>query len=561
MSEQNENTTEPGGIGNDNGAVVESPGTGTTTMPDDHDFIVIPPTSLDDIVESQPVISVTEQLAAAEPMVNTETIDDETVAASEDYIEFLEESPNVFPSRQISFKPKSSYITDPSAAKPVFLPAMPRAMFTDFAKQVIIENTEEALAEFKNTYMYPGIVAGNSNDPHSPELDSKTAHGEREWVQEIKHGEAVLKAGKVQGPRSVATGTVLSGAQAVDHFAIRNNRGPRVRINLWHSGFTVMLTAPSDHTLFNMDDELSSAKIKFGRATYGLALANEIVYSRKALWELIEPHMTAITLDKTEFANESLSDYIDIQDFNLLVAGLGELVYPDGFNYIKTLPGNDRNGGPELTFEQAISPLRSIIVDHKALTAWQLDHMSNQSQPKMTKASLKRYRAEMQRGNNKRIQLLPELHVTLASPTISQYFRSGERWLYDLGRMAESSFTEEGLDTAARIRRISLAAMTTTLRNYAHWVTSVIDTDENSVIDTDTIEKLLDQNSSIPGVAEQLIKSVTDYMGEIAVATTATPICPPEVEDNPRFRGYVAYDPAAVFFTLVDQRKQQLVNS
>jgi hypothetical protein len=184
-------------------------------------------------------------------------------------------------------------------------------------------------------------------------------------------------------------------------------------------------------------------------------------------------------------------------------------------------------------------------------------------------SSVKKFRDEMLGLEKRRVSLSDaftdsELHVTLKSPTVTQYVNEGHRWISGIVDKITTSINTTANDEERNLI-IQRYAQATSMRQYAHWIES-IELDSNVIDDRETIEMTLDVMSADDRVREKFIEAVVKYINDstlavVGIPTYDCPVCHTEQKENTindAFVNIIPLDVIQLFFGLITQRIQRI---
>ena len=354
-------------------------------------------------------------------------------------------------------------------------------------------------------------------------------------------------------PRFNDNTTKLTGERAVLRIRALTGLGSVVRIPLWHSGFWISIKAPGDGALLELNRRLAEEKITLGRATYGLAFANNSVLYAGWLMDFALAHIYDSSL-KTEL-QPSMRERISSLDIPIIAWGLACVIWPGGFPYARSVLSPD--GESQKVIKEKLLVGKLMFTDTSSLSQWQISHMASNHGSTMTAEMLERYRAEFTRGKGRTIDLTPNLKVTLRNPSMDQYLTSGMKWVNGIVNMVDRALGMPPSD-GVRDNYILDQGKATNMRQYSHFVES-IDADGQLIDDAETLEASFDALSSNDDIRDTFFKAVRDFVEDATVSVIAIPVTEEgEKSELPRFPHLLAIDPLSVFFILLVQKIPQI---
>lgn len=359
--------------------------------------------------------------------------------------------------------------------------------------------------------------------------------------------------------------------QLVTHLGV----GGLFRAPLWNSGIWVTFKPATESELLELNRIIYSDKIALGRWSYGLALSNSIVYTLDRIFDFVLAHVYNTSIKSDELPIQNLRDWIAPQDINSFIWGFLCANYPSGFHY-ETGCINDAAKCNHV-IEENLNVTKLQWTDNSMLTEWQKQHMSSMAANSKSLDSVKRYREEMTRLQEKRIILNQgtphEIAVTIKTPTVTQYIEQGHKWISGIVESVNAVLTLDSSDEN-RNTLINKKGKATTLCQYVHWIKSIEygeltghedASEERSVTmieDQNSIEETLKLLSATDSIREEIIEAILKYINDSTISVIGVPAfdCPVcgMAQDGekvyPRHTSIVPLDVIQVFFALLGQR-------
>ena len=404
------------------------------------------------------------------------------------------------------------------------------------------------------------IRSGMSMVPQENMYLSALEDEEASWGQAVDFNGKKLNASAPQF-RPVS-GQQLNGERGVLRFMRFAGLGSIFMLPLWHTGIWITLKAPSEARLLELYREMINDKIELGRSSYGLALSATVsVFTESILKVAMEQlYETNLKTDKHLF------DVISSHDIPTIIWGLASTIWNNGFQYERAC-SHDPEKCNHLVQEK-IDLTKLLWVNKKALTSWQVAHMSRKKSGEVTMEDVERYKKESLKLQNRRIEMSADggnsYHIDLKVPTIREYFEHTNDWINGIVNTVENAVSGEA-NAAERNAFITQHAKSTLMRQYAHWVDS-ISFDDNSIEDKETIEAILDRLSSENEIRDQFTEKVKEYINDsdftvIGVPTYECPACGGKQEytkKNDSLYSIIPMDMLQTFFFLHVQKIQQI---
>lgn len=326
--------------------------------------------------------------------------------------------------------------------------------------------------------------------------------------------------------------------------------GGVIAVPLFHSGFWIMLNAPSDSALYELNRRFNEEKISLGRMTQGLIFSNEQVYMNSWLLEFCLDHCYDATL---KFADrDELRKHIKYTDLPILFTGLARLIWPNGYKYIRSVNTKEGITGSQMV-EGKLDLAKLLFVDNPFFTTWQKTHMANRTRATTKPEDLERYLSEFPFAAGRRVEMNEYISITLQVPNVEDAINDGDRWVSGLVQMVDETFTTTRPTPEKRNEIIvNHAAMQEMLR-YGSWVKSVT-FDEVEHTNREVIESTLQSLSESENFRAKFDQEVKKFIQDTTGAMIAIPEYNGKVSELPRFPHLIPLDVVTVFFTLLMQK-------
>jgi hypothetical protein len=295
--------------------------------------------------------------------------------------------------------------------------------------------------------------------------------------------------------------------------------------------------------MLELNRRISEEKISLGRATYGLAYANNSVFFAGWLIDFALSHVYDTSL-KAEVADD-IRSRINQLDVPLLIWGITCTIWPNGFPYARAVL--DQTNGQTKVIKEKVNVGRLLWVDNSSLTPWQISHMAQRHGNSMTAESLERYRNEFVRGKGRTIKLNDTISATLRVPNVDQYLTSGQKWVNNIVSMVDRAFGMSS-DEGARDTYIMDQSKATNMRQFGHFIES-LEVLDGVIDDVETLDLTIDALSSSNEIRKEFFKGIKSFIEDSTMAVIAIPVTEDEEKsDLPRFPHLLPIDVMSVFF-------------
>jgi hypothetical protein len=527
------------------------------------------------------VTRTTKAKPAAEPVVvETPIIDDKQTTAEEAVVEKVEEP--IITAEQIIEEPvitkkaraqqnctqelETSYTTtiDPNLE----VISMPSGL-TDDVSTIIndlpnINLVDTAKGREWGEVLRDGLEYNTFMETYVPTLEDPKA----DFRQTVKS-----ESGHLAGvePKFVSkTNEKLTGERGAIRLMAHLGLGTLFQAPLWHTGIWITFKAPTEADLVEFQRIVASDKIEFGRHTYGLAFSNLMSYTSDRLINFALSHVYDTTLKTDDLSVASLKEIISMQDYPSLLWGLISTMYPRGFQFRRSCISDPEKCNH--VSEELLNITKLQWTNNAELTDWQKTHMSARRAGSRDADSVKRYKDELLKIQNRKVELNKgredEISITLRSPNLSEYIDAGQRWIGDIVKLVDSSLEVEAKDSV-RETYITRHGKATSMRQYSQWVES-IEFNSNIIEDKETIESTFSILSSDDNVRDEFIQEVTKYINESTISVIGIPAydCPncgaPQekvegVSTYPKLVNILPLEVVQLFFALLAQKIQRII--
>lgn len=383
-----------------------------------------------------------------------------------------------------------------------------------------------------------------------------------DWGTKVPYEGQMLGHGRpVSKPRN--DGDRIVGVKAIGKVQEILGLGAMVKVPLWHSGFWVSLKTPDDIALLNFYETINREKINLGKSTAGLVFANGSSFINAALYDLISDCIYETSIKDCKIAD--LKDVIKMNDLAVLAWALAYVLYPNGYSYTRPCMVN-----PDVcqhVTEALLDVGKLLWVDRSALSEKQRKHMSLIPRRQRELEEVRAYQDEFEDNRFKEYTYNDAITIVFRQPTLAEHLASGGKWIEELEGIVRDVFTED-LKNDELNRYINQRANVTKLRNYSHYIKHIAYLGDNTVSDdADSIERVLNQISSVPEVVEGLVDALNLFIDNSAVAMVGIPRVPcsncnqmdeEEAKANPWI---IPLNPVRLFFRLRDRRLQQSIQN
>lgn len=348
---------------------------------------------------------------------------------------------------------------------------------------------------------------------------------------------------------------LVDGVRARIRVRALMGQGGVITIPLVRSGFCITLYAPSESALYELYRRFNDEKISYGRSTSGMIFSNEQVYMNSWLLEFCLDHVYDSTV---KYADTSeLRKLIDALDMPILFAGMARLMYPRGFNYVRSV-GTAEGIEHTQMVQGKLDIAKLLWIDNNYLSAKQRTHMSNRTRSVYTAENLKEYQSEFVLSQGREVKLTDNISIILKAPCADDYISDGDRWIEGLVSMVDEAFTTTRPTEAERNAVINRHASMAQMMRYASFVHAVR-FDGADHTHAEAIENSLRVLSEEKSFVEIFDRELKQFIADSTASMIAIPVVTGEdlTGNHPRFPNLIPLDVVTVFFTLLAQKLQR----
>jgi len=465
---------------------------------------------------------------------------------------------------KIDLEDKTEYISSPTGTN---------SKTTELSKQLDSLPAGEFEKKYKDNDNLIALNVSLGGERNTNREDIYGGLTEEELVNEVKYGEKSLE---IKPVTVNSKKNVISGDTAVAMFTSSLGIGNIMHIPLWNSGFWISIRPPEDPDIINLDIALSNYELELGRNTNTLVYSNYSVIFIKLVTDFIENHIMNSSLKLN--ADESIMDHILISDLYPMILGIITAMYPKGYEITKgcknTLVADD-DGNLKCNFIATgkVNPRKMLFVNRQRINSTGLEHMAKRQPNSVTVDMVKNYQKLVNSGEEKVFDISnssKDIKVTLKSPTISAMIESGELWVNTIISKAEEAFTKTDTDVVKN-KKINDIVKSSVLGIYNIYTTKIEfenNGETKSVVDTSTINTLLNVISSEDDIVESYSKAIKSYINDDMISMVGMPdfICPNckeaqlSSDSNPAFKEIIPINMLEDFFDLSALRAKKIRN-
>ena len=344
-------------------------------------------------------------------------------------------------------------------------------------------------------------------------------------------------------------GVKLVGSNAIMRMRAIMGMGGLVTIPLIHSGFHYTLKTPADSDYLNLREKNEHAKVRLGRLTFGMIYSGVSGYLVENIVRLIDEHRHSTTLKDTE----NILAKISVLDLPILIWGLACAIWPKGFQYARSIVTGE-NGLEAKMVTGMIDVSKLFWVDNSAFTDRQRAHLSNRQQGQTTDDILEIYRSQFVSNAGAEIKIKDDLiKINLKVPSIQDYIDSTHNWIEDLATIVDTAFTGANTDHDTRSASMMNHANLSRMRQYGHWVRSIVMSDVE-YSEPGEVAEMLAVLSEDKVLREKYFEGIDAFINKATLGVIGIPETSGKTTDLPAFPRIIPIDVVGTFFNLLMYR-------
>lgn len=467
-------------------------------------------------------------------------------------------------------------------------PINPRAVIHEIGNENLLPNIKYNISFPSDTIERTAHFISNTdtdairdNDVDKKWIKTVSAAGDNnipgDWLQQAAERDNAIWDNEVDVDGN-SIGISVPKSQHIENKVIGGNRakavifeklgiGAYVSIPLWHSGFHITITPPTESQIIDIYRQYASDLVTVGRSTNGIIYSNTSVIAIKVLVNLIFERGLVHSTSIKDWKSKDLTKLIKITDLYPLLLGLLKAQYPRGFNYDRSCiadPNECRH-----TVSKKIDFSKLLYVDKAVLTDNQKAHMKNRKPESITEEEVLSYQNGIKTNTSVRYDIgkkaeIDSLYINTKVPTINDEIEIGLNWISTTEDMAVQVLEEESEEEKkSAIWSYTNASI---MMEMSHWVDS-IEVDSLSIPDRVDVNNNLTMLSSDDTIRESFYDSVNKYISNATLAMVAIPAykCPACGKDqsvtnntNKVFDNIIPINVLNTFFNLTEYRVKKI---
>ena len=335
------------------------------------------------------------------------------------------------------------------------------------------------------------------------------------------------------------------------------NLGTPVQVTLYHSGFNITLTPPTNLAINSLDLKVTTAQLELGRAsmglvsqflgrdTTGLLTSNKKYFTINILKPFILDHIIDYSLDVPK---EELFNHISMLDLKAILLGLIQASNGARLN-VKRICSNlyqVEDGKPKCSaiFDGIVDTSKLLFVNREMFREYKnMLGILSRKEPKSSQLCdveeyVSSYKEYLRNKGYGKPYITPEnnllgvnLEIQFKIPTINEYLEASVLPLEKIATELENiTLTEDPKDRKETIEGLAESIYLTSLSSSVEYI-GYRDPETNEVLKLTKQEDIIEMLSTLSQdgrIAKELEEELVKFLGNSMVSLVATPrfICP-----------------------------------
>lgn len=372
----------------------------------------------------------------------------------------------------------------------------------------------------------------------------------------------------------------LSTKSAIARFQSIIGLSNTITVSLYHSGFTIGLSAPTQAELNTLHMEIYSETLDVGRNTSAFIASHKRGGAVRIMRDYIKSKIVSCSLS-VDF--DDVFKYISILDFDSILLGLLAATYVDSIVVSRTCKNSqviDETGSVKCmhTIRSELNPRKMLFVNKDMLTNDMAMTISKRTTGSVTMEERDAYISSLNNilENKRKIKKDVflgnfkgnELYVEFKIPTVDEFVEESDIWVEETKLQLD-----ELIDKTADIKRsnaLESIMANKILTNINATITGFLVRDEygneSKHEDREFIRSILVSLSGEMGIVEDVLIKLKEFLNESTISIVAINkfICPSCKEENSEedtpsaFEDFIPLNMLDFLFTLVGDRTIRL---
>lgn len=398
---------------------------------------------------------------------------------------------------------------------------------------------------------YNNLLQGFKSVPSHGIFEDALADPNAHWTNALAFNGQNINIGRPKFHQQGRSGISMNSDRLLLSVRSRLGLGSPVQTPMMSSGFYITTKPIGEDEIIAMWREIIADPVKLGRNTHGLMFSNNQVFVARSIMGAYLRAMVDTTVQ--EITRENILDHLTVNDLPIIAWSMACALYPNGFPMTRSVFTEDTKM-PKEEIHQIIDVRKSLQINDTMFKPEQLAHLIKRGERSTTLKQVKEYRDSFIFTQNNIVDLGEGVKLHLHTPSLREYFDSGEKWINEINAAVFAALGENASENH-RIEHIARLAKASRLRQYSHYVKQ-IEEDGQLFSTRENVDKTLTGLSSKDSISKKMMRAVSDYINNTQVALVATTSVN-EYEDKvsgQKWPRLIPLDPVSVFFQSVEQK-------
>lgn len=309
-------------------------------------------------------------------------------------------------------------------------------------------------------------------------------------------------------------------------------KGEKTNIPLWHSGFRIVVNAPSMNDLYTYQNRVLKDLTEVGRNTLGLVFSNNQCITHKYFLDMVVDLIDSTTLD-INMETDDIRDYISMLDLNAIYLGVMSSITVSGLEVNVSCCNVKEvvDGKPKCDYIASVNldANKLLWVDDEALENWQKKQMLRKTSNSVSVEEVKKYQEKVYskvKDLNWKLPIDLDARVYFKIPSLTDFIADSNQWVEEITNNVRRSVNNS---TSAKEKENIVSAMTFFLRmaSYNSFVKRIT-IEDSSLESRELVLESLGMLNYEYDVVDAFLDSVMGVIEKASIAVVAVPTftCP-----------------------------------
>lgn len=376
----------------------------------------------------------------------------------------------------------------------------------------------------------------------------------------------------------------LKQEDRINRFKAMIGAGTTVSIPLYHSGFRLIVSPPTQSELIQLEVEILKSEVNIGRDTIGFITSNRRGFGIGTMRDFILSKTIASTLDVDK---ENIFQYVSILDLDAIILGLMASTYVNKISVSRSCINSIKvNDNGELICDKVVradlDPYKLLFVNTSSLSGSMIAQIAKRKANSVTLEDLENYKSEMnsiftERYKRKSVLKIEQkdqgtnYELELRVPSVDEYVNDASIWLdniiADVDRIVAASSEMNKNTIMDRLVASKFIGMFNSNIRSVSVTNEMGDILEEEKEDRFIINSFLETITSSGEHTADIIEGITDFVNKSMNSLVATPnyVCPKcntlqseQTSTNKDFSELIPLNMLDFFFSLLGDRNLKM---